>query len=148
MKRISFKLTGRPNIVVGAGLMWLLVSLLSLCSNASEYEICWYTIDGGGGVSSGGGYIVTGTIGQVEGGRSAVGGYDVLGGFWPAGPLCTVEFHHYARFADYWLFSGCDAGKDWCGRADLDQMGDVDGVDLGLFVEEWLYWCPYDWPLK
>ncbi|UCF44247.1 MAG: hypothetical protein JSV99_04850 [Planctomycetota bacterium] len=86
--------------------------------------------------------------GQAEGGRSAGGGYEVLGGFWPGGPLCTVEFHHYARFADYWLSSGCDAGNDWCGGADLDQMGDVDGVDLGLFVQEWLYWCPYDWPLK
>ncbi|UCF43351.1 MAG: hypothetical protein JSV99_12425 [Planctomycetota bacterium] len=46
------------------------------------------------------------------------------------------------------LCSGCDAGNDWCEGADLDQMGDVDGVDLGLFVQEWLYWCPYDWPLK
>ncbi|MHC4912954.1 MAG: hypothetical protein ACYTE5_08115 [Planctomycetota bacterium] len=34
------------------------------------------------------------------------------------------------------------------GRADLDQLGDVDGVDLGLIVGEWLYWCPYDWPLR
>ncbi len=22
----------------------------------------------------------------------------------------------------------------------------VDGVDLKLFVNKWLYWCPYDWP--
>jgi hypothetical protein len=51
-----------------------------------------------------------------------------------------VEFHHYARFAEYWLSSGCDAGNDWCGGADLDQLGDVDGVNLGLFVNEWLYW--------
>ncbi|UCF42287.1 MAG: hypothetical protein JSV99_06650 [Planctomycetota bacterium] len=125
----------------------LLVTLVSSTA-LGQYEVSWHTIDAGGGVSSGGQYIVTGTIGQAEGGRSAGGGYEVLGGFWPGGPLCTVEFHHYARFAEYWLSSGCDAGNDWCGGADLDQLGDVGGVDLGLFVEEWLYWCPYDWPLK
>ncbi len=112
----------------------LLVLILSLPAPAG-YEISWHTIDGGGGVSSGGQYIVGGTIGQAEGGYSAGGGYEVLGGFWPDEPLCTVEFHHYARFADYWLSSGCNAGNDWCGGADLDQLGDVDGVDLGLFVQ-------------
>ncbi len=116
--------------------------------SGGPYVLEWSTIDGGGGVSSGGQYIVTGTIGQAEGGEMAGGQYEVLGGFWTGGPLCTVEFHHYARFADYWLDSGCNAGNDWCGGADLDQLGDVDGVDLGLFVQEWLYWCPYDWPLK
>jgi hypothetical protein len=125
-----------------------LAGSITMGQSGGPYEIVWNTIDGGGGVSSGGEYIVEGTIGQSEGGRSAGGGYEVLGGFWPGGPLWTVEFHHYARFADYWLSSGCDAGNDWCGGADLDQMGDVDGVDLGLFVEEWLYYCPYDWPLK
>ena len=32
--------------------------------------------------------------------------------------------------------------------ADLDQLGDVDLLDLKLFVNEWLYYCPYDWPLR
>jgi len=63
-------------------------------------------------------------------------------------PLCTVEFHHYARLAEYWLESGCNVGNDWCGGADLNYLGDVDLVDFGLFVEEWLYYCPYGWPLK
>ena len=31
---------------------------------------------------------------------------------------------------------------------DLEQLGDVAGTDLGLFVDEWLYWCQYNWPLK
>jgi hypothetical protein len=116
--------------------------------SGGPYVLEWSTIDGGGGTSSGGSYILSGTIGQPDAAYSEAWPYEVLGGFWPVGPLCVVEFYDYARFADYWLYSGCDAGNDWCGGADLDQMGDVDGIDLGLFVEEWLYWCPYDWPLK
>jgi len=34
------------------------------------------------------------------------------------------------------------------GGADLDKLGDVDLIDLRLFVDEWLYRCPLDWPLK
>jgi hypothetical protein len=41
-----------------------------------------------------------------------------------------------------------DAKNDWCEKADLDQLGDVDLLDLRLFVDEWLYFCPYDWALK
>jgi hypothetical protein len=129
-------------------LVFCLVASVAMAQSGGPYEMVWRTMDGGGGVSSGGEYIVEGTIGQADAAYSAGGQYEVLGGFWPVGPLCTVEFHDYARLAEYWLSSGCDAGNDWCGGADLDQMGNVDGVDLGLFVEEWLYWCPYDWPLR
>jgi hypothetical protein len=135
--------------------IWLvvLIGLLVLphmaeAQSSGRYVLEWSTIGGGGGTSSGGQYIVTGTIGQAEAGRSAGGGYEVLGGFWSGGPLCRVEFHHYASFAEYWLDSGCDAGNDWCGGADMDELGDVDLADLKLFVNEWLYYCPYDWPLR
>ena len=65
-----------------------------------------------------------------------------LGGFLPGGPLCFVNFEHFARFAQYWLEPG--AGLP----ADLDQLNGVNGVDLRLFVEQWLCYCPTDWPLK
>jgi len=92
--------------------------------------------------------VVMGTTGQPEAGVMSGGSYELLGGFWPGGPLCVVDFRHFARFAEHWLDASCNAGNDWCGGADLDQLGDVDGTDLGLFVDEWLYYCPYDWPLK
>ncbi|UCF42272.1 MAG: hypothetical protein JSV99_06575 [Planctomycetota bacterium] len=131
-----------------AGSVLILTSSMAVnAQSGGGYELSRSTI-GGGGVSSGGQYIVMGTVGQVGAGVMAGGSYELLGGFWPGEPLCTVEFHHYARFAEYWLDSGCNAGNNWCNGADLDQLGDVDGVDLGLFVSEWLYWCPYDWPLK
>lgn len=115
---------------------------------AGDYSIDWYTIDGGGGLSSGGDFTLTGTTGQPDADWSEGGGYELLGGFWPGGPLCIVDFHDFARFAEHWLDTGCEPGNNFCGGADLDQLGDVDGIDLYLFVDEWLNYCPYNWPLK
>src|ERR1017187_274191 len=50
---------------------------------AESYSIDWSTIDGGGGVSTGGVYQVNGTIGQPDAGAAMTGGnYSVSGGFW------------------------------------------------------------------
>jgi hypothetical protein len=120
-----------------------------LSSTASaEYEVRWYTIDGGGGRSSGGDFTLTGTIGQPDAAWSKGGNYELLGGFWPGGPLCFVDFEHYARFAQHWLDKPCNEGNNWCGGADLNQLEGVNRVDLKLFVEEWLCYCPTGWPLK
>ena len=107
-----------------------------------DYQIVWSTIDGGGGTSSGGQYALTGTIGQPDAGYSAGDSYELLGGFWPGGPLCFVEFDDFARFADYWLETGSNL------PADLDGNGIVNTNDLKLFVDEWLCSCPYNWPLR
>jgi hypothetical protein len=47
-----------------------------------SYSIGWYTIDGGGGTSSGGAYTVSGTIGQPDAGQMSGGNYTIVGGFW------------------------------------------------------------------
>src|SRR6266446_8922125 len=81
-----------------------LVLALSLCtfglSNASaqNYSIDWFTIDGGGGTSTGGVYSVSGTIGQPDAGHLSGGNYTIDGGFWgiiaaiqtPGAPLLRV----------------------------------------------------------
>jgi len=125
----------------------LLATIPAFGQTGGDYNMSRSTI-GGGGTSGGGDFTLTGIIGQPEAGAMSGGDYELLGGFWPGGPLCFVDFEHFARFAEYWLETGCDAGNDWCGGADLDYLGDVDLVDFGLFVEEWLYYCPYDWPLR
>ena len=109
-----------------------------------DYEIVWSTIDGGGGQSVGGDYVLVATAGQPEAGASSGGDYELLGGFWPGGPLCIVDFEDFAGFAEYWLGTGTEL------PADLyeDENNIVDWLDLGAFVNEWLYYCPYDWPLK
>ncbi len=126
----------------------LLLQILSATGYGNSYKLISNTIDGGSGVSVGGSYIIRGTIGQPDAGWMAGGSYELLGGSWPGGPLCFVDFHHFARFAEHWLEMDCNDLNDWCGGADLNLLGDVDLVDFGLFVEEWLYYCPYNWPLK
>jgi hypothetical protein len=113
------------------------------------YVLEWTTIDGGGGVSSGGTYTLTGTIGQYDAAYSAGADYEVLGGFWPgglgpSGVLCVVDFEDYARFAQYWLETGDDLPADLY----KDEYNIVDFLDLNAFVEEWLFHCPADWPLQ
>jgi hypothetical protein len=119
----------------------ILLLLLASAANA-DYNISWHTIDGGGGQSSGGQYILTGTIGQPDAAYSEGGDYELLGGFWPGGPLCFVNFEDFARFAELWLETGTGLA------ADLYEDNVVNLLDLKLFVDEWLCTCPYDWPLK
>ena len=54
---------------------------LTASSLAQVYSIDWYSIDGGGGTSLGGGYTLTGTIGQADAGQLAGGDYELTGGF-------------------------------------------------------------------
>jgi hypothetical protein len=127
---------------------WLLLScifvLLTPVSGQSggSYVLEWSTIDGGGGTSSGGQFVLTGTIGQPDADYSAGDSYELLGGFWPGGPLCIVAFDDFARFAEHWLefSSGLPA--------DLDFDNDVDFYDLQRFADVWLCYCPYGWPLR
>jgi hypothetical protein len=65
---------------------------------AQTYSIDWYTVDGGGGTSTGGVYSVSGTIGQPDAGHLSGGNYTLDGGFWgiiaavqlPGSPLLTI----------------------------------------------------------
>lgn len=58
--------------------------LLSAFAAWAQYSIDWFTVDGGGGTSTGGVYSVTGTIGQPDASPQPLQGgpYSVTGGFW------------------------------------------------------------------
>jgi len=135
------RITYIPHLIISVLLLFI-VSFASVASG--QYEISWYTIDGGGGRSSGGPYTLMGTIGQPDAAYSAGGHFELLGGFWPGGPLCFVNFEHFARFAEYWLETGIGLPADL--YEDIDN--EVNRHDLRVFVEQWLCYCPTDWPLK
>lgn len=67
-------------------------------SPAADYAIDWWSINGGGGTSTGGVFTATGTIGQPEAGQASGGQFAVAGGFWgiiaavqtPGAPLLTI----------------------------------------------------------
>jgi hypothetical protein len=60
------------------------LATISPAANA-QFQIDWYTIDGGGGASSGGGFSLSGTIGQPDAGPSMTSGpggpFSATGGF-------------------------------------------------------------------
>ena len=66
---------------------------------AQTYSIDWFTIDGGGGTSTGGVYSVTGTVGQPDAGHLSGGNITLDGGFWgiiaavqsPGAPALTIQ---------------------------------------------------------
>ncbi len=79
-------------------------------ATAQNYSIDWFTIDGGGGTSSGGQYSVSGTIGQPDAGAMAGGVYALTGGFWglvqaiqtPGAPLLSVELLPNGNVRVHW----------------------------------------------
>jgi hypothetical protein len=77
----------------------LLLLISAVCVRGQSYSIDWFTIDGGGGTSTGGVYSVSGTIGQPDAGVTMTNGqYSVTGGFWalptavptPGAPTLTI----------------------------------------------------------
>jgi hypothetical protein len=80
-----------------------ILALFGLCflggaAFAQTYSIDWYSMDGGGGTSTGGVYSISGTIGQFDAGRLSGGNFTIEGGFWaiigavqtPGGPPLRV----------------------------------------------------------
>ena len=60
------------------------VWLCATSAHAQSYSIDWFTIDGGGGTSTGGVYSVSGTIGQPDASLQPMtnGNFSLTGGFW------------------------------------------------------------------
>lgn len=49
---------------------------------SANYSIPWWSVDNGGGVSQGGSYRLSGTIGQADAAISTGGTFTLRGGFW------------------------------------------------------------------
>jgi hypothetical protein len=79
--------------VLPAVLTLLALSTLNLQPSTAHaqtnYSIDWFTVDGGGGTSTGGVYAVSGTIGQPDAGVMSGGNFTLVGGFW--GIIAAVQ---------------------------------------------------------
>jgi hypothetical protein len=70
----------------------LALAISALRIEAQSFSIDWFTVDGGGGTSTGSVFAVSGTIGQSDAGGPMNGGqYSLIGGFWtlPIAVLAT-----------------------------------------------------------
>jgi hypothetical protein len=98
----------RPDATVGPrgrGLLRAAATAAVLCAawtapdslQAQALNASWHTVDGGGGDSAGGLYLVRGTAGQPDAGAPMLAGaYRLEGGFWPG----AVSLSSNLIFAD------------------------------------------------
>ena len=104
-----------------AGVLVLGVVAGAAAPARAQLAVNWYTIDGGGGTSSGGTFVVSGTIGQPDAGVMSGGIFVVNGGFWP----------------------GVIAPVSHCGSADFDCDGDTaTDFDIEAFFRCLAGTCP------
>ncbi len=122
---------------------------LAAPSAFGQLQINWHTVDGGGGVSSAGGFTLHGTIGQHDAGNSlSAGGFTLEGGFWsvggsapcvadvddgsgtgtPDGGVTIVDLLYYLV-----LFDSGDI------RADVDDGSGTGTPDGGVTIDDLLY---------
>jgi hypothetical protein len=60
----------------------LALALTALGARAQDFALDWWTLDGGGGASTGGVYALSGTVGQPDAGSLSGGNFGLEGGFW------------------------------------------------------------------
>lgn len=112
---------------------------------AQNFDLSWYTIDGGGATfSTGGNFELGGTIGQPDAGPSTpmVGGsFELTGGFWPvAVERCALpgdlNLDGLRDGVDLQGFVNCILGVNGsnCSCADLDGNGTVDAADAAAMA--------------
>lgn len=80
----------------------LLIAGNIFAQSGGGFTLTTWTVDGGGGRSTGGAYILSGTVGQPDSGMSQTGGgYTLRGGFWrpirliPPSPANAVPQRNY-----------------------------------------------------
>lgn len=132
-----------------------LILALTTVAWADDFEIGWWTVDGGGHMwSTGGGFSLGGTIGQPDAnpGPLTSEALSLVGGFWAVIlPLCTsfapVDFDQDCDVDadDFTKFDACFTGPAILGpppsgctaerfnTVDFDDDGDVDQSDFSVF---------------
>lgn len=82
------KHTPWPGLPALLGLLLLALILSGTLAGATvnDYALTWWSVDGGGGISTGGAYALSGTVGQTDAGLLSGGPFTLEGGFWAVGP--------------------------------------------------------------
>jgi len=74
----------------------VLAAVPVLAQTDGDYDLNWWTVDGGGATfSTGGDYSIGGTIGQHDANVLEGGSYTLAGGFWAGGVSILPEYPLY-----------------------------------------------------
>jgi hypothetical protein len=126
----------------------LLATALLLPATAhAQFQIDWYTIDGGGGTSTGGSFSLTGTIGQCDAGPAPAGmsgaSFALDGGFWgvSAAPPCRADFNHDGQTNSQDFFDFLAAFFALAPAADFNRDGAINSQDFFDFLAAFFAGC-------
>lgn len=121
--------------VVAAGMF---LGIACGAARGADFDLSWHTMDGGGGVCSGGGFVLDATIGQPDAGEMSGGGFTLTGGFWAGATVVvcegdvdgdgSVDLNDLAEVLSQFGQSGPGLGGD------LDADGDVGLSDLAIVL--------------
>jgi hypothetical protein len=121
----------------------LLAALFAASLAATDYDLTWHTIDGGGGTSVGGAFELSGTIGQPDAATMSGGGFTLAGGFWsgstePSTPPCLGDINSdgVIDVSDLLVLLGAWGSCPGC-AADINGDGVVDVSDLLVLLGAW-----------
>ncbi|MBN1889244.1 MAG: right-handed parallel beta-helix repeat-containing protein [Thermoflexales bacterium] len=68
----------------------LLLGVALALAQPQALDIAWWTVDGGGELSAGGDYTLTGAFGQPDAGELSGGTFSLSGGFWGSSEQITI----------------------------------------------------------
>ena len=83
----------RTSLVLTASVLCCLLLASFAVAAVNGLDIPWWTVDGGGGASAGGGYALSGTVGQPDAGTMSGGQYTLAGGFWGTGRMAEYPLY-------------------------------------------------------
>ncbi len=90
----------RPNWLLVGAAIWLVLAAAS--AHAQNTTINWYRVANGGGVSTGNGCTIMGTIGQAEPGFVQAGNVALAEGFWSADAVVPPKVIYWNVASGNW----------------------------------------------
>ncbi len=115
---------------------------------AGDFELTSYTVDCGGGISVGGTFEVSGTVGQPDAEYFVGGAFELEGGFWvnaatlSCGCLGDMNGDGVRNGVDIQNFVSCYLQSVDCACADMDQIDGITSDDINAFVSSLLAATP------
>ena len=115
--------------------------LLTVMPASAQFSIDWSTIDGGGGVSSGGPFELSGTIGQYDAGAAMSGAdFSLTGGYWSGSAaeeviLGDLNGDGLVNLLDVAPFVAAISSGTYIPEADINQDGQVNLLDVDPFID-------------
>ena len=135
----------RNMLIRSIGLAMILICMCVTTVVADDFDIDWWTIDGGGVLlSSGGDFELSGTVGQPDAGAMTGGDFTITGGFWAGSPspgdTCPADVNNdnQVNIDDLFQILGAWGACDDCPE-DINDDGNVSITPMaGLTPSSWL----------